>query len=415
MTDTILERSAHFSTTYSDSVNHSQNEYGGLDAPPDSGVGFEGNFDPIKTGVESKSGVVTKGPLPGASIGYELLHISRTFCPDIYRFSGRSCKNKGKRCMFHLVSDSAEMRERTKRGVPTGKHQWGGAVCCGSIHQCAICSGMVRRQKSAVIQELINRHLRAGGSVSLLTLTVPHYSSDSLKSTIDGLSASVESFWKSRQRRDCFDNAGFVGSVRNLEITYGFENGWHPHSHILMFFDYDVQPGQLERSLFPLWRDHVFKRMGRKPNREHGLNVIRGESAAEYVAKAGISASKDLAKEITHSHTKLAKGQRMTPFGILARVGKDDSENFLRLWTEFCVAVSGRHAIGRFDQLKAHFGLSVADEERIVTGEAGSILKTLVSKPVYHQLLKRGLLYDAIRVFDRGGSLADLFKLIERT
>jgi len=365
-------------------------------------------FETIETGVDAKSVLVTKGAR------YALLKTVATHTPDIYRFGPKSVKNRAKYCMRYLVGDSAEIREQIKNDLPTGLHRWGAVQVCGDIHQCSFCTGIKRARRAAVIQSLINRHLKANGSVLLLTLTVPHTSADSLTDTIGGLSASVDSFWQARGTKSLLSNHGFIGSVRNLEITYGDENGWHPHTHILLFLEDEVSNAVLESELYPVWRRFVEKRMGRIPSKEHGLDVIQGESAADYIAKAGISASKDLAKEVTHAHTKLAKGARLTPFGILARLEEPvDRDKWFGLWCEYCVATQGRHAIGRFETLKKFFGLEPDDEERIASAGAVSVLKTLVAKPVYDQLYSRGLLGDALSIFNGGGNLADLFQLLK--
>ncbi|MGM9117332.1 hypothetical protein ACTFF4_05615, partial [Campylobacter jejuni] len=50
-----------------------------------------------------------------------------------------------------------------------------------------------------------------------------------------GLRAALRRFRQSRTYRHFKEDTGITGLIRNLEVTYGDANGWHPHVHELWF------------------------------------------------------------------------------------------------------------------------------------------------------------------------------------
>ncbi|MHB1644664.1 MAG: hypothetical protein ACYCS8_18765, partial [Acidithiobacillus sp.] len=68
------------------------------------------------------------------------------------------------------------------------------------------------------------------------TQTVPHARRDDLASLRSSLSAARRRLFKDRAGRSLASAFGLVGSVSALEVTHG-SNGWHPHGHVLRFFD----------------------------------------------------------------------------------------------------------------------------------------------------------------------------------
>lgn len=362
---------------------------------------------PIFTGVDARLLSVSKeSPL------WAILKTLRRHIPDINisRNHMVQVKNKPKWCMFHVAGLYAEIHQR----VSTGKHKWSQVVRCKSVHQCPICSVIERRKKAVLIQHLINQHLKCGGGVAMLTVTAPFYQDDSLEFAIDGLLSSVKGFWDSRARRNATQRLGMIGSIRNLEITWGRENGWHPHSHFLLFIDDEFDCADLEYEFYPIWKNYVEKRLGRTPSKKHGVNVVRGETAAEYLSKAGFDSAPDLPKEITHAHCKLAKGDRFTPFGLLEQVELDalNRNSWIRLWMDYVCATHGRHTISRFDSLLKFYGVSKQDQEEIISRNTETVLKARVPEPLYRKIYANDLLGPVLGIFDAGGDLEDVYTLL---
>ena len=321
--------------------------------------------------------------------------------PEIVTYGGRSMKNRTRSCMKFVAGGYASIRESKRNGEGTGRHFWSSLMTCKSVHLCPICSIRRRSFKAAEVQHCINGWLRDGGAVSLVTLTFPHRREDSLIDLTDRMLEANRSFIGHRTVREIWDCIGFFEAIRNIEFTWGTDNGFHPHTHQLWFTESEIDPDELKGSLFPQWEAACIRRGLRAPDYEHGMDIRCGESAAEYLAKTGIGPDKDLAKEITHSHCKLARGERLTPMGITARLGDDPL--YMRLWCEYAVATHRRHVISRFPKLKNRYGTPDLNEDDLNV----SILKTLVSPEDYSLIYSKDLLWEALKVFNDGGSPAD--------
>lgn len=409
MTDTILGHSPDFSNTLpTDYPVFSP----GL-APVLPGDG--GTFEPINTGVAQQIVIVTKRD--GKPARYAGLKALRKHTPDWLIFNQNRAKNRAKYCLATVLGAGAEIRELVRDGKPAGSHVLGSLRPCKSVHTCPTCSRWIRGQRSAVLQAGMNRHLAAGGSILMLTVTLPHQRQDSLMWLLDSLAAIWNSFFKSREVRDIMRGLGLVAYVKNLEVTFGDAHGWHPHNHVLLFVRSGVSPDDVARALFPSWENYVRKRISRRANPETGLTVIGGESAADYLLKSGISPDKDLAKEITHVHMKATKRGRLSQWGILEGLGAGELD-LLPVWCEYAVAIHGRPLLwGLGDLLKLY---QVSEEEQAAIVERlqelnESILKDICDPELWGRIYKANLLDDLLALYDSGrGNLQGVLDLLEK-
>lgn len=407
MTRSNIPNSSDFSSFSSNSDFSDSNfslDSNGLNGP----IGIISAQTPIFTGMASKSLRGFQGKSPSA-----LLTAWRRFTDPFFKSVDhmKVVKNQAMWCMFQVSDSHAEIHQSLRNG----RHSWKKVVPCGSVHQCPICSGIARRKKAILIQKLINEHLKHGGGVALLTVTAPFYRDDSLDFAVDGLLNSIKGFWSSRARKDICQRLGMIGSIRNLEITWGRENGWHPHSHFLLFVDDEFDCSDLEYAFYPVWKTYVEKRIGRTPSPKHGVNVVRGETAAEYLVKSGLEDKPDLAREITHAHTKSAKGERLTQWGILSKAADDEINRdfWLRLLSDYVIATHGRHTVSRFDSLMKFYGIDKKEQDAIVEHEFETVLKARVPYELYRKIYAKYLLEDALAIFDAGGDLENLIEFVE--
>jgi hypothetical protein len=172
-------------------------------------------------------------------------------------------------------------------------------------------------------------------------------------------------------------NIGAIGRIFSTEVTWG-KNGWHPHLHMLILAEKggDDALAVLER-LRDYWGRHVLK-AGLGQINEHGFDVQNGDYAAEYVAKYGRepkqftwSASHELAK----SHAKVAKGENVTPFGMLDLLASRSAievgerivgpDELVWLFREYAVEFQGRQQLFWSRGLREALGIEAerTDEE----------------------------------------------------
>jgi hypothetical protein len=233
-------------------------------------------------------------------------------------------------------------------------------MMCGSVWTCPICSAKITERRRAELTDAIER----GKSFDtiLLTLTMHHTRRDELAVLLSALSGAYRKLTGGRWYKDLTDVAGVIGSVKGLEVTHWL-NGWHPHLHVLVFFDHELTPqdvAEFERSVKVRWLDKL-QAVGQSADLDHGVSVThrRGDIAA-YVAKFGRLPQPGrwtVEHELAKSPSKLGRGEHRTPFQILRdSLAGDDRSG--RLFVEYSKAFKRKHQLQWSRGLRKLLGVS---------------------------------------------------------
>lgn len=157
----------------------------------------------------------------------------------------------------------------------------GGIISCDSVWLCPVCNLKKSAQRGNLIRQTDNN----GFYQVMLTLTLQHDISDSLGDLLSALKdASSElkqgGFWQRIKKE--FKIKAYITST---EITFGL-NGWHPHIHMILYFDGIPDIDILWEKLVQRWI-HVCGKVGRYASRFHSLNLTRssGDRSADYMTK----------------------------------------------------------------------------------------------------------------------------------
>lgn len=238
-----------------------------------------------------------------------------------------------------------------------GRAFFSGVVTCGSVWHCPVCASKVSEARREEIEAVVGAHEATGGVVYHAVMTVPHHAFQACKP----LRQAVTKAWQEVQRGKAWmrlkERYGFVGNIRSLEVTHG-GNGWHPHIHVLMFFDHGdwlALTDEFGAELFARWQAAV-ERLGMgKPSRRafRWERCWTPKEAGEYVAKWGL--------EMTKGHMKTGKrsGQR-TPWQILQDIAETGSEADKALFREYGQAFKGARQLTWSRGLRA---LYLVDDE----------------------------------------------------
>ena len=109
---------------------------------------------------------------------------------------------------------------------------------CGSVWVCPDCSYKISQERKKELAEAMKGCRDKGLHVAMLTLTVPHYLGDDLKTLLKKMSKAKHSLWTNRNSREYFaDQFPMVGHITATEVKYSDNNGFHPHFHILCILD----------------------------------------------------------------------------------------------------------------------------------------------------------------------------------
>jgi hypothetical protein len=317
------------------------------------------------------------------------------------RIEGKAAQYTLRHCGVVRCAPDGHVRIKVAEGVGYVE----GVVHCGSVHGCPVCGAVIRTRRSEIYSESAKRWIDGGNWVYMVTLTFPHNMGDDLVAMWDLVSKGtgyltnnrawarlrlelgcrprppevfeVDSGGTARKAR-CWDQCD-IGYRRVIECTWGCENSWHPHCHMLVYLRNTEQTARLDgarrlflldrhfRATWPKWvTDHGF----RLPDDLHGVKVEEcrsGGEAAEYLVKT--QDGKPAAMELARGDLKKGKKDSLTPFEIADRAG-DGEEQFLKLWWTWEKASKGRKMTTESHGLAAMLGEVEKTDQELADEEA---------------------------------------------
>ena len=220
---------------------------------------------------------------------------------------------------------------------------------CGSIWVCPLCSPVVRQGRARDIDQGASVVLAGGGSGLFLTATGPHRKGDALGPLFDLCCSFVTLTMTGAKARELRRRLGYIGSIRAIEVTYGrppFDNGWHPHVHVLMLFDRVLTPAEVAdfRSfVFGRW-DHVLRSRGFR-----GLHPVKGLDVRPVHDAGGLSEYLTAVEDGWGVGLEMArsdlKHRGLTPMELLASWALGGDLEARALWKEYEAVTFGRRCI----------------------------------------------------------------------
>jgi hypothetical protein len=190
-------------------------------------------------------------------------------------------------CGVVPVGDRVEIR------IKDGSAYYCGLETCGNVWLCPVCSAKIHHRRAAELREALTTWDSQGHAASLVTITVPHDLHDPLSKLVDAERAAWKHItagaaWQRLKRR-----IGIAGHIIALEFTWGDENGWHPHYHVLLVHDQ-----HLDAAAIAQLHGHIHLRLAgscrdrnlREPDQLHAVQVdanVSATAAGAYIAKGG--------------------------------------------------------------------------------------------------------------------------------
>lgn len=198
-----------------------------------------------------------------------------------------------------------------------------GNQTCQKNHGCPHCAEVKAAQDKKELEAMRACHLRAGGSIIMVSLTNSHHYGLALKGMVDAQKVAVDKLNQWLSKSAFFEEfGGRVGTVKAWEKTFG-KHGWHPHFHFLYYMnddllEYDENGEPLEdqptlniirNSISEEWIKVCISAGLPAPDDVHGVDVRDGTHASKYVGKWGddiitMSSKWGSSDEIAKSHLK---------------------------------------------------------------------------------------------------------------
>jgi hypothetical protein len=216
----------------------------------------------------------------------------------------------------HCNCGAVPVGDRVEIRVKDGSAYYCGLETCGNVWLCPVCSAKTHHRRATELRDGLTTWEAAGHSASLVTITVPHGLDDRLAKLVDTERAAWKRItqgaaWQRLKRR-----LGIAGHIMALELTWGDENGWHPHYHVLLVHDQD-----LNAKAITALHAHIHSRLAascsdhglREPDQLHAVRIdpnISATATGAYIAKGGDWTP---AEELTRGDLKTSRTGSRTP------------------------------------------------------------------------------------------------------
>jgi hypothetical protein len=262
-----------------------------------------------------------------------------------------------------------------------------------------VCAPVVRQRRAEEIDRGLSGWVGQGHGAEFVTLTVEHKRGDSLASRLDVVAQLLQKVlmgagWQRRR-----DRLGYVGCIRAIDVTWGGDNGWHPHVHAVLLLDRTLtveQRADLRTWLFGRMVC-VAERVGfGAPSERHAVDVQPVTSPADlggYLTKVdgGWSAGLELSRgDVKHARS----AGRLTPVGILREFIDTGEKTMRSLWVEWEKATFGKRAIVWSPGLRARLlgdELEATDEDLAASeGVDLALLRAIIPGGEWRQTVQVG-------------------------
>jgi hypothetical protein len=291
---------------------------------------------------------------------------------------------------------------------------YAGLVTCGSTWVCPTCAAKIAARRADELATVMRTVLSAGGSASLITLTMRHHAGQKLSDCWGALSVAWRAVISGQQWRDDQELGGLLGWVRVVEATHG-RNGWHLHLHVLVCWERPVSLGlarEIGQRMWQRWTKALERKGFTSWKHRGGVDVrmasLGTDNLAHYFTK--------LAREVTYSHTKESRGGR-SPFGIVTDGLRTGDAADLDLWAEWEQVSFGKRqltwSLGVHDLRKLACLGEQSDEEIAQEDLAGEDTIAL-PHPTWEALLLGELTTDLLDAAEIGGVEAACAFLLQR-
>lgn len=253
-------------------------------------------------------------------------------------------------------------------------YHYKGLMTCGSVHTCTICAAKVQERRRQEVAAAVAYSVGKGQGAVMVSITFPHRVDQPLSLLLRLQQAALKKLREGKGYVTLMRDIEATGRIRSLEVTHG-QNGWHPHTHELMFVHPHVEAAWLRPRLALLWFRASLKVGLFRPERDdetaflaHSVDVQAGDAGvAGYMAKLDDQSKWGLSHELTKSASKQGKRTGSHPFKLAAQ----DSTSALFL--EYVHAMKGQRQLVWSRGLKAAVGIEDKSDEEIAQEQTAKL------------------------------------------
>jgi len=288
---------------------------------------------------------------------------------------------------------------------------------CGSIWNCPLCAPVVRQGRARDIDAAASVVLASGGCGLFVSYTGPHRKFDPLGPLFDLTARFGDLTMRGAKGKRFRVDLGMLGMIRALEVTYGrppFDNGWHPHGHVLFLFDRQLTAAEVAAFRSFLWGrwDGALRKAG-----FGALHPVRGLDCRPVFDTAGLAQYTTAVEDGWGVGLELAradlKHRGVTPMELLARWALDgeSQEGLLArmLWKEYEAVTFRRRCIQWTPGLRKRLipdAEELSDQELAAAeGEDEVLVSVQVLAEEWNLLVRRGEVAAVLRQIEEMAAL----------
>lgn len=251
---------------------------------------------------------------------------------------------------------------------------YSGLQVCASVWTCPVCAAKITERRRQELERGIKKATELNLYVYFATYTFSHHQKEPLKDNLERFKNARRAVKSGRFAKDFKQKYNIVGTIEVLEVTYGHEgNGWHPHSHELIFTSEPLDLETFEKELRTKWEAEAAKQ-GLTMNK-HGFHITGTKGAiADYIAKFGREPRDPKhvwgpEAEISKGHLKKGREkaeehEHLTPFGILRAI-REGRKELEPVFIEYAQAFKGRHQLQWSPKLKKLLEIAEKTDEEL--------------------------------------------------
>ena len=264
---------------------------------------------------------------------------------------------------------------------------------CARVWTCPFCALKISEERRKEIKTAMDNARAKGWFVYLFTFTNRHHCGDDLEVLVEGQKGALVDFWQKSKVKKMMKDLGYVGRITATEVTWSPVNGWHPHYHMLVFFDHEINTQGLQSFLSYDWQKSC-GRVGLKlPSLERGVKVDKGDKADEYVAKWGLE------HEMTKGHIKKGREDGLTPFDLLRQ--SVEHPKYRALFRQYAVCFQEINQLRWSKGLKALLGVANrTDEELAQETEKESIQIDEVATQIWRLVVRYKIRFEYLQAVE---------------
>lgn len=264
---------------------------------------------------------------------------------------------------------------------------------CARVWTCPFCALKISEERRKEIKTAMDNARAKGWFVYLFTFTNRHHCGDDLETLLGGQKKALVNFWQKSSVKKMLKNLGYIGRITATEVTWWEVNGWHPHYHMLVFFDHEINPQGLQSFLSYEWQKSC-GRVGLKlPSLERGVKVDKGDKADEYVAKWGLE------HEMTKGHIKKGRQDGLTPFDLLRQC--EQHPEYRALFRQYAICFQDINQLRWSKGLKALLGvIERTDDELAQETEKESIQIKEVATQIWRLVVRYKIRFEYLQAVE---------------